>query len=180
MLHNSHCGYWGLKQWPSLLWHIMPVIYVTPKKNKHVESNRMLLCSHQTYWNSLLALTWWLAVNNPISFPQSGPQPVFGHARFSCSCETSLRENLRVERVPLIPGTDRGHTGSSLWELQFVRAMTQQLCQKVKKKRLMEWMLSWLQKNTLYYKTKFTAKEGNKHYLSVDRATHEPLRSADF
>lgn len=59
---------------------------------------------------------------------------MFGHARFCCGCETSQGENLRVERVPLIPETDRGRAGSSLWELQFVRAVTQQLCQKLKEK----------------------------------------------
>lgn len=133
------------------------------KAKKQVESNRMFLCGHQTHWNLLLTLTWWLAVNNPIGFPQSGPQPVFGHARFCCGCETSLRENLRVERVALIAGTDRGHIGSSPWELQFVRAVTQQFCQKVER-RFIEGMASWRQKNTLYYNRKLYHK-GRKQVL---------------
>lgn len=129
--------------------------------------NRMLLCSHQTQRNSLLLWTWWLVVNNPIGFP---PQPVFGHAHFGWSCETFLRANLRVESVPLIQGTDRGHTGSALWELLFVRAVTQQCCQKVI--RFTEWMWSRLQNNTLHYNKKFTTKGENNKKQQVLTAPH--------
>ncbi len=162
MLHNPYWGEWGLKQWPSLQWHIMPVIYVNPvsvkTKRKQVESNRMLICVHQTNWNLLLALTWWLAVNNPISFPQSGPQPVFGHACFCCGCETSLRENLRVERVPLIPGTDKKThrllaVGTAICQSCDTTALS-----KSRRKRLIERMASWPQKS-MYHNRKYHKKK---------------------
>lgn len=116
-----------------------PMSVNTKQKEKQVESNRMLLCGHQTHWNLLLALTWWLVVNNPISFPPSGPQPVFGHARLCFGCETSLRENLRVEREffwsqGLIEDTPAPHCGncnlSEMWHNS---------CQKVERKDLLSW-----------------------------------------
>lgn len=107
-------------------------------------------------------------MNNPISVPQSGPEHVFGHVCFFCSCETSEKENLRVDRVPLIPGPDRRRIGSSLWEPQFVRAMTQQLCQK--NERLIERMACSVrpqsQKNILSEND--TTKEVKIYYISVN------------
>lgn len=40
-----------------------------------------------------------------------------------------MRKPQGTERVRLIPGTDRGLAGSSRWELQFVKVVTQQLGQ---------------------------------------------------
>lgn len=72
-----------------------------PKKSRW--SNRKLLCGHQTPRNQPVGLTCWLAVNNTII----SPQPVFGLALPCHSCETSVKENVRGERVPLMPSTDR-------------------------------------------------------------------------
>ncbi len=123
---------------PTMTHHASHLCKPSECQNK---SNRLGVtgcCSAATKQGNLqLALTWWLAVNNTIGCAQSGWQPVFGHARFCCNCETSLGENLRVESVSLIPGTDRGHTGSSLWELQFVTVVMKQLS-KSRKKRLIE------------------------------------------
>jgi len=57
---------------------------------------------------------------------------MFGHARLCYSCETTPKENLRVERVPQIPETDRGRAGSDRWELLFVRADTTALSKSKK------------------------------------------------
>lgn len=87
------------------------------KKGKKEERNRKLFaaitCTETNRWH------WcggWLRIVRSF-FPIIGPQPVFGLAYSYCSCERSLRENLRVETSPLIPGADRGLAGSLLWEL---------------------------------------------------------------
>lgn len=65
-------------------------------------------------------------MNNPLSFAQRGPEPVFGHARFCDGCAT-LAKPQGTERVPLIPQADRGGARSSLWESHIFKAVTQQL-----------------------------------------------------
>lgn len=86
------------------------------KKKTNRQSNRKLLCDHQTPRNQPAGLTCRLAVNNTI-IP---PQPVFGHALPCHSCETSVKENVRGERVPLMPSTDRRQNSSRLWEQHLI------------------------------------------------------------
>lgn len=75
---------------------------VSVRSRKTKKQNRWRLtgcgCSHQTQWNSLPALTHWLAAKDPIRFPKREPQPVFGHACIGCGCATASWENLRVQR----------------------------------------------------------------------------------
>lgn len=133
-------------------------------------------CSAATKHTETCSWHWrggWLWIIQSV-FSQSRLKPVFGHARFCCSCEISLRENLRVKRVPLISGTDRGHTSSLLWELWFVTVVTQQLS-KSRKKRLIDWILTSRQKKALYCNAKVIPQRKCWHIV-----IHEPLMIAEF
>lgn len=116
----------------------MPVIYVNPVSIKTTKNRWRVTgcCSAATRHTETCYWRWrggWLWIIQSV-FHKAGHSLCLDMLTSAAVVKHLWEKNLRVERVPLIPGTDRGHAGSSLWELQFIRAVTQQLCQKVERK----------------------------------------------